>query len=242
MELRIPALVVAEAWPTKASNGTAAIAAHPNLMNWRREVVVLLLIARSFLVGGKKGAFQIRLPGSVVYQRLLLLSTFKCTQALYKTWISLPLLQCDYFLLELLLAFFAVQNALKAMVDDAGKLEKAAIEGRLTIRADAFLHKGDCQKIVTGVNNLLDEIVPSINKTSELVQEIASASAEQSSCVSQINSAMGQLNPITQQNASASEQLAATSQDMGGQTAQLQNLMAFFKLNSGLWKQCGAGC
>ena len=73
-------------------------------------------------------------------------------------------------------------------------------------------------------------MVPSINKTSELVQEIASASSEQSSGVSQINGAMGQLNQITQQNASASEELAATSEEMGSQTEQLQNLMTFFKL------------
>ena len=80
---------------------------------------------------------------------------------------------------------------------------------------------------------LLDEIVPSINKTSDLVQEIASASSEQSSGVAQINSAMGQLNQITQQNASASEQLAATSEEMGSQTEQLQGLMTFFKLDAG---------
>jgi methyl-accepting chemotaxis protein len=77
---------------------------------------------------------------------------------------------------------------------------------------------------------LLEEIVPSINKTSDLVQEIASASDEQSSGVGQINSAMGQLNQITQQNASASEELAATAEEMSGQSAQLQQLMQFFKL------------
>ena len=46
---------------------------------------------------------------------------------------------------------------------------------------------------------------------------------------SQINGAMGQLNQATQQNASASEQLAATAEEMGGQAAQLQALMDFFK-------------
>ena len=79
---------------------------------------------------------------------------------------------------------------------------------------------------------LLDAMVPSINKTSDLVQEIASASAEQSSGVGQINSAMGQLNQITQQNASASEELAATSEEMSSQTEQLMNVMTFFRVNS----------
>jgi len=77
---------------------------------------------------------------------------------------------------------------------------------------------------------LLDTMVPSIRKTSDLVQEIAAASQEQSAGVGQINSAMGQLNQATQQNASASEELAATAEEMGGQSAQLTSLMSFFKL------------
>jgi methyl-accepting chemotaxis protein len=77
---------------------------------------------------------------------------------------------------------------------------------------------------------LLDEMVPVIRKTSDLVQEIASASQEQSSGVGQINNAMGQLNKATQQNASASEELAATAEELGGQAGQLQELMSFFSL------------
>ena len=77
---------------------------------------------------------------------------------------------------------------------------------------------------------LLDEIVPGIAKTSDLVQEIAAASEEQSSGVGQINTAMNQLNQITQQNASSSEELAATAEEMSGQAEQLQQLMGFFTL------------
>ena len=62
------------------------------------------------------------------------------------------------------------------------------------------------------------------------MQEIAAASQEQSSGVGQINGAMGQLNKATQQNASASEELAATAEEMGGQAAQRQELMEFFKI------------
>ncbi|HEX8989129.1 MAG TPA: methyl-accepting chemotaxis protein, partial [Rhodocyclaceae bacterium] len=76
----------------------------------------------------------------------------------------------------------------------------------------------------------LDEMVPSIKKTSDLVQEIAAASQEQSQGVGQINGAMGQLNKATQQNASASEELAATAEEMGGQANQLQELMSFFRI------------
>jgi methyl-accepting chemotaxis protein len=75
---------------------------------------------------------------------------------------------------------------------------------------------------------LLTEMVPTIRKTSDLVQEIASASSEQSTGVGQINGAMGQLNQATQQNASASEQLAATAEELGAQAEQLQQTMTFF--------------
>jgi methyl-accepting chemotaxis protein len=78
---------------------------------------------------------------------------------------------------------------------------------------------------------LLDEMVPTINKTSELVKKIAAASSEQSSGVAQINSAMGQLNQATQQNASASEELAATAEEMSSQTEQQRNVMTYFKLD-----------
>jgi methyl-accepting chemotaxis protein len=87
-------------------------------------------------------------------------------------------------------------------------------------------------KTAETAGKLLDEIVPSIAKTSDLVQEITAASQEQSSGVSQINTAMNQMNQITQQNASASEELAATAEEMTGQTAQMQNLMSFFKIDA----------
>lgn len=80
---------------------------------------------------------------------------------------------------------------------------------------------------------LLDEIVPSIRKTSDLVQEITAASEEQSVGASQINIAMEQLNKITQMGASSSEELAATAEEMSGQAEQLQQLMSFFRLAVG---------
>jgi methyl-accepting chemotaxis protein len=77
---------------------------------------------------------------------------------------------------------------------------------------------------------LLDEMVPNIRRTSNLVQEITAASEEQSAGVGQINAAVTQLSQTTQQNASSSEELAATAEEMSGQAEQLQQTMAFFKL------------
>jgi methyl-accepting chemotaxis protein len=87
-------------------------------------------------------------------------------------------------------------------------------------------------EMAESAGKLLDTIVPSIKKTSGLVQEIASASEEQLAGVGQINTTMDQLNQITQQNASSAEELAATSEEMSGQAAQLLELMAFFTIGN----------
>ncbi|MBI5924687.1 MAG: MCP four helix bundle domain-containing protein [Aquabacterium sp.] len=76
--------------------------------------------------------------------------------------------------------------------------------------------------------HLLDTIVPSISKTSDLVQEIASASNEQAAGIGQINTAVTQLSQLTQESSSSSEELAATAEEMSGQAEQLQELMNFF--------------
>ena len=88
---------------------------------------------------------------------------------------------------------------------------------------------GSSVELAEKAGKLLDAMVPSISKTSDLVQEIAAASEEQASGVKQINSAVSQLSQTTQQNASSSEELAATAEEMSGQAEELQRLMAFFK-------------
>lgn len=77
---------------------------------------------------------------------------------------------------------------------------------------------------------MLDKIVPNIQRTSDLVQEIAASSEEQASGVNQINSAMTQLSSVTQQNASGSEELASTAEELNAQAEQMVQLVAVFKL------------
>ena len=76
----------------------------------------------------------------------------------------------------------------------------------------------------------LETLVPEIEKTSELVQEISAASHEQNTGVDQINKAIQQLDQIIQQNASMSEQMSSTSEELAGQAEQLQHAIAFFQL------------
>jgi methyl-accepting chemotaxis protein len=89
---------------------------------------------------------------------------------------------------------------------------------------------GSSVKMAEQAGAVLMQMVPTINKTSELVQEISAASGEQAGGVSQITTAMNHLNSATQQNASAAEELSATAEELSGQAAQLQEMMAFFRL------------
>ena len=79
---------------------------------------------------------------------------------------------------------------------------------------------------------LLSQIVPSIHKTSALVQAIAAASAGQYESIGAIGGAMEQLSKVTHQNASASEELAATSEVLSNRAEQLQQSVSFFKFDA----------
>lgn len=77
---------------------------------------------------------------------------------------------------------------------------------------------------------LLNQIIPEIEKTAKLVQEISAASMEQTSGADQINNAIQQLNQITQQNAAASEELATSAEEMASQAEQLQDIISYFRV------------
>jgi methyl-accepting chemotaxis protein len=76
----------------------------------------------------------------------------------------------------------------------------------------------------------LAELVPTIRKTAELVQEVAAASREQASGVSQVNKAMLRVDQVTQRNAAAAEELASTAEEMASQAEGLRQLVAFFQI------------
>ncbi len=64
-------------------------------------------------------------------------------------------------------------DAISNMVIEAGNLEKAAIEGRLSTRADAAKYQGDYRKVVVGVNNCLDAVIGPLNVTANYVDRIS---------------------------------------------------------------------
>jgi methyl-accepting chemotaxis protein len=77
----------------------------------------------------------------------------------------------------------------------------------------------------------LAQIVPEIEKTSQLVEEITASSNEMNNGSEQVNNAIQQLNEVTQQNAASSEELATSAEELSSQADQLKHVIAFFKVN-----------
>ena len=79
----------------------------------------------------------------------------------------------------------------------------------------------------------MQEVVTGIQRVSDIVAEIASASREQSMGIVQINQAVTHLDTVTQQNAALVEETSAASSALQDQARQLASVAAAFKLHSG---------
>jgi methyl-accepting chemotaxis protein len=88
---------------------------------------------------------------------------------------------------------------------------------------------GGSVQIAEAAGEQLRQLVPTIRKTADLVQEVTATSLEQSSSVQQINRAMSQVDQVTQRNASASEELSSTAEELAAQAEALQQQVAFFR-------------
>jgi methyl-accepting chemotaxis protein len=85
-------------------------------------------------------------------------------------------------------------------------------------------------RVTKEASELLNRILPEIDKTKNLIHEIAGASADQDAGAQQINNAISQLNNITQQNASSSEELASSAEELSVQAESLDDLIQYFKI------------
>jgi methyl-accepting chemotaxis protein len=85
---------------------------------------------------------------------------------------------------------------------------------------------------ITGESGvLMGEVIPKIQKTSILIQEITAASIEQSSGTEQISKAIEQLSQVTQQNSAAAEQMSSSSEELASQAEVLKDTVMFFKID-----------
>jgi methyl-accepting chemotaxis protein len=78
--------------------------------------------------------------------------------------------------------------------------------------------------------NILLEIIPDIEHTAVLVEQIVKSSLEQKISSEEINAGIQQLNRITQQNAGASFELSVSSKNISKQAENLKKLIAYFKI------------
>ncbi|MDA8141762.1 MAG: methyl-accepting chemotaxis protein [Desulfobacteraceae bacterium] len=92
--------------------------------------------------------------------------------------------------------------------------------------------------IAEQAGNLITDLVPEIQKTAELVQEITAASNEQNTGAGQINQAIQQLDQVIQQNTGAAEEMSAASGELSGQADQLQHTISFFRIGESAPPSC----
>jgi methyl-accepting chemotaxis protein len=137
-------------------------------------------------------------------------------------------------------------DAVNAMVADANLLAQAAVEGKLTTRADESKHGGDFRKIVDGFNRTLDSVVSplkdvaatlellaggdlTVKLTGEYVGEFKKLSDAVNTLALQVRSAIQQIGHNTKALVSAAEELNKVSQQMGAsaeETAAQSNVVS----------------
>jgi len=111
----------------------------------------------------------------------------------------------------------------------AAEVRKLAERSQVAAGEISELSVGSVE-VAEKAGDLLKVIVPNIERTAELVQEIAAASREQDAGAEQISRAIQQLDSVIQQNASSSEEMASTAEELSSQSEQLQAMIAYFRL------------
>jgi len=83
-------------------------------------------------------------------------------------------------------------------------------------------------------------VVHSVQRVSEIIGQIASATHEQSSGIGQVNTAVTELDRVTQQNAALVEESAAASESLKQQAMRLAHTVAVFRIDHATLEAAGA--
>ncbi len=112
----------------------------------------------------------------------------------------------------------------------ASEVRKLA-ERSQTAAAEISTLSADTVAAAQSAGEMLSKLVPDIQRTAELVEEISAGSREQNAGAAQINTAIQQLDKVTQQNTSAAEEMSATSEELASQAEQLQEAISYFRVD-----------
>jgi methyl-accepting chemotaxis protein len=98
----------------------------------------------------------------------------------------------------------------------------------------------DTVKAAQSAGEMLTRLVPDIQRTAQLVEEISAATREQSAGAAQINAAIQQLDRVTQQNSSAAEEMSSTAEELSQQAGELQAAIGYFRLGTAPAREAAA--
>ncbi len=93
---------------------------------------------------------------------------------------------------------------------------------------------GSGARLAGNAGDTMRNIVTSVQRVADIVNEISLASAEQTSGIEQVNLAIGQMDSVTQQNASLVEEAAAASAALQEQAADLAQIVSMFRVAGSL--------
>ncbi|MDJ1493145.1 methyl-accepting chemotaxis protein [Cytophagaceae bacterium DM2B3-1] len=121
----------------------------------------------------------------------------------------------------------------------AAEVRKLAERSQLAATEIDALSKSSVE-IADQSGRVLERIVPDIQKTSRLVQEISASSLEQNAGAEQVNTAIQQLSQIIQSNAANAEEIASSAEELFAQADQLRDTVAFFRIEHILDRNTGS--